>query len=131
MNFFVINNQEGINKEFWIESNHDILSCLMYHNIRIHGAKAGIELQLHVVIADGDNKRFFVIFPNQNCSPLNGIQKFFFVDGHFCLIVAGKHLADTEIFSFNQTGDNDGIVKFKENMIGAEIDQNLLLIVPA
>ena len=48
MNFFVINNPEGINKEFWIESNHDILSCLVYHNIRIHGAKAGIELQLHV-----------------------------------------------------------------------------------
>ena len=34
-----------------------------------------------------------------------------------CLIITGQHLVNSEIFTFNQSGNNQCSVKFKDNMI--------------
>ena len=45
-----------------------------------------------------------------------------------CLIITGQHLVNSEIFTFNQSGNNQCSVKFKDNMIFCTKDGKDLMI---
>ena len=74
-----------------------------------------------------NNDRTFVSFTDQKCCTINTIQELFPVNLYFRLIITGKHLINSEIFAFNQSGYHHGMIKFKYNMIFAE--ENAYLIV--
>ena len=43
------------------------------------------------------------------------------------LIIAGKHLIDTEIFSLDQAGNHDGLLKFKYDMVGCKENTDIVV----
>ena len=127
MNYFIINNFQSIDQEFRVESDENIFTIFFNINLFIHGTHSRIDFQFHAVIFDLDYDWFFVAFSYQKCCSVNTVKEFFFVYADFCIVITGKHLINAEIFSFDQSGNNHRLIKFKQNMIFCKIDTYLIV----
>ena len=57
---FIINNTKRIDQEFRVEADHDILTLFFNIDLFIHGTHCRINAQLHIIVCDVDDDRFFI-----------------------------------------------------------------------
>ena len=127
MDCLIINNFQSIDQELRIKADHNILTVFFNIDLFIHRSHSRINLQFHFVICDLNDNGFFVAFSYKKCSSVNTVKKFFFVNADFCIVITGKHLINTEIFTFNQSRNYHRLIKFKKNMIFGKVKCYLII----
>jgi len=98
-------------------------------HIGIHRTERRFDSHIDAVVCNIQDDRLAIAVSDHDHRTLDIVHKLPLVDLHASLIIAGKHVINLEVFSLDQTGNDNGIPKLKQNVVLAEIDLNLSLIV--